>query len=102
MHAIPRVLESLRKRYRFLPTITRNPERNTDMNPPKTPSTSTPSASAASSGGRKPWIKKGPVEVVLEQIGKQEQKVAEMRTEFQREERELAKLQQARKVLEAT
>jgi len=55
---------------------------------------------ATSSTGRKPWIKKTPVEVVLEQIGKQEEKVAGMREELQREERELAKLQQARKVLE--
>ena len=41
------------------------------------------------------------VEVVLEQLDKQEQRVAEMRKELAREERELAKLQQARKVLEA-
>ncbi len=53
------------------------------------------------STGRKPWVKKTPVEVVLEQIGKQEEKVAEMREELAHEERELAKLQQARKVLEA-
>lgn len=53
------------------------------------------------STGRKPWIKKTPVEIVLEQIGKQEEKVAEMREELAHEERELAKLQQARKVLEA-
>jgi hypothetical protein len=52
--------------------------------------------------GRKPWVKKTPVDVVLEQIGKQEDKVAEMREELALEERELAKLQQARKVLEAT
>jgi hypothetical protein len=56
----------------------------------------TPSASS-----RKPWVKKTPVEIVLEQIGKQEEKVAEMRKELTREERELAKLQQAKKVLEA-
>jgi len=59
-----------------------------------------PSTSAATSG-RKPWIKKTPVEIVLEQIGKQEEKVAEMRKELAREERELTKLQQAKKVLEA-
>jgi hypothetical protein len=53
------------------------------------------------SGGRKPWIKKTPVEVVLEQLDKQEQRVAGMREELAHEERELAKLQQARKVLEA-
>jgi len=69
------------------------------MNPPKT----TPSQPVPpSSGGRKPWVKKTPVEVVLDQIKKQEEKVGEMRTELQREEKELAKLQQARKVLEAS
>jgi hypothetical protein len=51
--------------------------------------------------GRKPWIKKTTVEVVLEQIGKQESRVAELREALTYEERELAKLQQARKVLEA-
>ena len=50
---------------------------------------------------RKPWVKKTPVEVVLEQIKKQEEKVADLRKELAREDRELAKLQQARKVLEA-
>ena len=58
-------------------------------------------ASAAQSSGRKAWIKKTPVEVVLEQLDKQEQRVAGMREELAQEERELAKLQQARKVLEA-
>jgi hypothetical protein len=51
---------------------------------------------------KRAWIKKTPVEVVLEQIGKQEEKVVDMRKELAREERELTKLQQARKVLEAT
>ena len=58
-------------------------------------------APAPESSGRKPWVKKTPVDVVLEQIGKQESKVADMRAELTREERELAKLQQAKKVLEA-
>ena len=57
--------------------------------------------SAAQSTGRKAWIKKTPVDVVLEQLDKQEQRVAGMREELAHEERELAKLQQARKVLEA-
>jgi hypothetical protein len=61
---------------------------------------SAPSSSTTTSS-RKPWIKKTPVEIVLEQIGKQEEKVAGMRKELAREERELAKLQQAKKVLEA-
>lgn len=56
---------------------------------------------ATSTSNRKVWIKKTPVEIVLEQIGKQEAKVAEMRKELVREEKELTKLQQAKKVLEA-
>jgi hypothetical protein len=61
----------------------------------------TATTTAASTPARKSWIKKTPVEVVLEQIGKQEQTVAGMRAELTREERELSKLQQAKKVLEA-
>jgi hypothetical protein len=73
------------------------------MNAQATGSTSTKSAAttAPATPGRKAWIKKTPVDIVLEQIGKQEEKVVEMRQELAREERELAKLQQARKVLEA-
>ena len=62
---------------------------------------SAPSTSTASTG-RKPWVKRTPVEVVLEQIQKQEEKVAEMREAISHEERELSKLQQAKKVLEST
>ena len=58
-------------------------------------------APAAEAASKKPWVKKTPVAIVLEQIGKQEQKVAGMRAELAREERELTKLQQAKKVLEA-
>jgi hypothetical protein len=58
--------------------------------------------SPAPKEGRKPWVKKTPVEVVLEQIAKQEEKVNDMREELKQEERELQKLQQARKVLEAS
>ncbi len=73
------------------------------MNAQKTASATTQAAApaATSTSSRKSWVKKTPVEIVLEQIGKQEEKVVEMRTELAREERELAKLQQARKVLEA-
>jgi hypothetical protein len=61
----------------------------------------TQTAAPSTTGGRKAWIKKTPVEIVLEQIGKQEEKVADMRKELAREERELNKLQQAKKLLEA-
>lgn len=72
------------------------------MNPPNQPKQQSAPAPGAAASNRKAWVKKTPVEVVLEQIGKQEQKVAEMRAELQKEERELTKLQQARKVLEAS
>lgn len=77
------------------------------MNPQKPASAGTPAAkqtapsTSTSTSSRKPWVKKTPVEIVLEQIGKQEEKVAGMRKELAREERELGKLQQAKKVLEA-
>jgi hypothetical protein len=55
----------------------------------------------AQSSTRKPWIKKAPIEIFLEQIKKQEEKVADLRKALAQEERGLAKLQEARKVLEA-
>ena len=58
-------------------------------------------AAATTATTRKTWVKKTPVDIVLEQIGKQEEKVVEMREDLAREEKELNKLQQARKVLEA-
>jgi hypothetical protein len=61
----------------------------------------TPQKSAPEPQGRKSWTPKTPIEVVLEQITKQEKRVATMRDELAHEERELAKLTQARKVLEA-
>ncbi len=59
-------------------------------------------ASTSSTSTRKPWVKKTPVDVVLEQIAKQEDRVNDLRDELKKEERELQKLQQAKKVLEAT
>jgi hypothetical protein len=50
---------------------------------------------------RKPWIKKSPVEIILEQVAKQEEKVAAMRKELTKEEGELKKMQDATKLLQA-
>jgi hypothetical protein len=76
---------------------------------PATPPSPTPPPAAGQSAeteteksGRKAWVKKTPIEHVLEQIGKQEERVNGLREELKKEERELAKLQQAKKVLEAT
>ena len=69
------------------------PEKKTDQAPkPTVPATE---------GGRKPWTPKTPVEVVLEQIGKQEKKVADLQAELDAEKSMLTKLLQAKKVLEA-
>ncbi len=65
------------------------------------PASSKPQPSHVATSARKSWIRRGPVEIVLEQIGKQERKVNEMREDLKKEERELQKLQQAKKVLEA-
>lgn len=76
---------------------------------PATPPPSTPPPAAGQSAqteteksGRKAWVKKTPIEHVLEQIEKQEERVNGLRDELKKEERELQKLQQAKKVLEAT
>jgi hypothetical protein len=55
----------------------------------------------ASPGVRKPWTPKSPVDVVLDQIRKQEKKVADLQQEFDREKANLNKLLQAKKVLES-
>jgi hypothetical protein len=50
---------------------------------------------------RKPWIKKSPVEIILEQVQKQQQKVEGLRKELAKEEGELKKMQDATKLLQA-
>jgi deoxycytidylate deaminase len=50
---------------------------------------------------RKPWVKKSPVEIILEQVEKQDEKVAAMRKELAKEEGELKKMQDATKLLQA-
>ena len=77
------------------------------MTPPKATdqaasrsSTATPAATNAT--GRKPWKKKTPVEVVLDQINRIKDDVATKEEEFKAAKRQLEKLEAARKVLEAT
>lgn len=85
------------------------PQPPTPPAPPAEPPASSEQSTGAAAGtetgaksGRKPWIKKTPVEHVLDQIGKQEEKVAGMREELKKEEEALTKLQQAKKLLEGT
>ena len=51
--------------------------------------------------GRKPWKKKGPVEVVLDQIDRLRDDVLKKEDELKQAKRQLQKLEEARKVLEA-
>ena len=73
------------------------------MTPEKTkePPNSTAQPAAQTVSGRKPWVKRTPVQVVLKQIEKQESRVSDLRDELKKEERELAKLQQAKKIFES-
>jgi hypothetical protein len=50
---------------------------------------------------RKAWVKKTPVEIILEQVAKQEEKVTTLRKELAKEEGELKKMQDATKLLQA-
>jgi hypothetical protein len=63
---------------------------------PKGPEKTTPETTT-----RKPWVAKTPVDVVLEQIAKQEKRVATLQKELDTEKVQLGKLQKAKAVLEA-
>ena len=56
----------------------------------------------AAESKRKPWIRRTPVDVVLEQIKRQEKHVADLQAEVDKEKGSLEKLKAARKVLEGT
>jgi len=57
---------------------------------------------AAASAGRKPWKKKTPVEVVLDQIDKLRSDVAKQEEELKQARRQLQKLEEVSKVLQST
>ena len=50
--------------------------------------------------GRKPWKKKSPVEVVLEQGDKLKSEIAEMEEEIKAKRKQLQKFEEARKLFE--
>jgi hypothetical protein len=60
-----------------------------------------PQGTATESGDakRKAWIKKTPVEIILEQVKKQEEKVSGLKIELAKEERELEKMRKATQLL---
>ena len=56
----------------------------------------------AAPAARKPWKKKTPVEVVLDQINRLRDGLAEKEEELKRTRQQLQKLEEVKKVLEAT
>lgn len=78
------------------------------MTPAKAADQASPRSSTAatvvttSATQRKPWKKKTPVEVVLDQINRLRDDVAKKEEEFKAAKRQLEKLEAARKVLETS
>ena len=72
----------------------------------RAPSRSAPPATeplpVSTTSGRKPWKKKTPVEVVLDQIAKVREDVEERERELAVARRQLEKLEDAAKLLEST
>ena len=58
--------------------------------------------SSASLTERKPWKKKTPVEVVLDQINRLRDDVTKKEDELKQAKRQLQKLEEVKKILEAT
>jgi hypothetical protein len=58
--------------------------------------------SSVSPEGRKPWKKKTPVEVVLNQIDRLREGVVQKEEELKQTKRQLQKLEEVKKILEAT
>lgn len=65
-------------------------------------STATTAVTTTSQAARKPWKKKSPVDVMLDQIAKIRDNVAEKEEELKVAKRQLQKLEEARKILEST
>ena len=73
--------------------------------PPKTPEARPGKAvqpPAAVASARKPWKKKTPVEVVLEQADKLKGEIADLEQEIQLKRKQLQKFEEARKIFETS
>jgi hypothetical protein len=64
------------------------------------PKQNEPKPAPAKSEGRKPWKKKTPVEVVMEQADKLKAEIAEGEEELKAKRRQLEKFEQAKKLFE--
>ena len=73
-------------------------QKQTEASAARTQTTTAPPAKTS----RKAWKKKTPVEIMLDQIEKIREDVADKEEELKQAKRQLQKLEEARKVLEAT
>jgi uncharacterized membrane protein YjjP (DUF1212 family) len=76
------------------------PAKRTDQAPSGSRTATT--AVTTTQTARKPWKKKTPVEVVLDQINRLREDVVDKEEELKQAKRQLQKLEEAKKVLEAT
>jgi predicted patatin/cPLA2 family phospholipase len=76
------------------------PKKAADQAPARSSTAAT--AAPTSQATRKPWKKKTPVEVVLDQINRLRNDVVAKEEELKQAKRQLQKLEEAKKVLEAT
>ena len=65
------------------------------------PASPRPPTAAPTQRARKPWVKKTPVEVVLDQINRLRNDVLKKEEELRQAKKQLEKLEAAKKVLEA-
>lgn len=75
------------------------------MPTPKTPESSSGKPTAqppAKTTGRRPWKKKTPVEVVLEQEEKLRSEIAELEEDIKQKRAQLKKFEEARKIFQST
>lgn len=69
-------------------------------NPPANQAPTAQTGAAAST--RKAWVPKPPIDVMLEQIKRQEERVTKLQAEIDAEKTTLTKLRKAKEVLEAS
>ena len=72
------------------------------MTAQKTAETASPKSAPASQAVRKPWKKKTPVEVVLDQINRLRDDVNKREEELKKDRRQLQKLEEVLKALETS
>ena len=76
--------------------------KSTDQGSSRSSTATTAASASTGESGRKPWKKKSPVEVFVGQIDRLREDVQKKEEELKQAKRQLQKLEEARKILEAT